>query len=80
MLDRNSEKDFLLPFSIECYNTAWIANGYCEDEVNTKECNYDGGDCCGSCVNTEYCIKCECLEYGYIHDSAALFFSTVRND
>ena len=38
------------------------ANGYCDDWTNSKECNYDGGDCCGLCVNTEYCIECECLE------------------
>ena len=62
MLDRNSEKIFLLPFPIECYNPTLIANGYCDDEVNTKECNYDGGDCCGSCINTDYCIKCICYD------------------
>ena len=27
-------------------------------------CNYDGGDCCGSCVNKEYCSTCACLDGG----------------
>ena len=38
-----------------------IGNGYCNDEANTAECNYDGGDCCGSCINSEYCTECICL-------------------
>ena len=27
-------------------------------------CNYDGGDCCGPNVNTQYCTYCECLDTG----------------
>ena len=23
-----------------------IANGFCNDEINNADCNYDGGDCC----------------------------------
>ena len=43
-----------------------LGDGYCEDKFNNKRCNYDGGDCCGSCVNTRYCTdNCEChLEEG----------------
>ena len=26
-----------------------IGNGYCDDEMNITECNFDGGDCCGHC-------------------------------
>ena len=26
------------------------------------ECNYDGGDCCGPSVNTQYCTYCQCIE------------------
>ena len=38
-----------------------IGNGYCNDEANNDECNYDGGDCCGTCVNSELCSDCACL-------------------
>ena len=38
-----------------------VGDGFCNDETNNLECNYDGGDCCGSCVNTEYCAECTCL-------------------
>ena len=31
---------------------------------NNMECNYDGGDCCGPSVNTQYCTYCQCIE-GY---------------
>ena len=36
-------------------------NGYCNDESNIAECNYDGGDCCGPCVITNHCSECACL-------------------
>ena len=41
-----------------------IGNGYCDDGFNKVECNFDGGDCCGSDVNTEYCTNCTCLVEG----------------
>ena len=24
----------------------WVGDGYCDDETNSENCNYDGGDCC----------------------------------
>ena len=41
-----------------------IGDGLCNDEANNEECNYDGGDCCGACVNTEHCTECVCHEGG----------------
>ena len=38
----------------------YVGDGYCDDGTNIQACNYDGGDCCGSCVNTEYCSNCDC--------------------
>ena len=38
-----------------------VGDGFCNDEANHFECNYDGGDCCGSCVVKLYCLDCECL-------------------
>ena len=37
-------------------------DGYCDDGNNYEECDWDGGDCCGSDVNTFYCVNCECLD------------------
>ena len=37
-----------------------IGNGFCNDETNNAECNYDGGDCCGACINTDHCSECLC--------------------
>ena len=42
-------------------NHEWVGNGYCNDETNNADCNYDGGDCCGNCVNVDHCSECECL-------------------
>ena len=38
-----------------------IGDGYCNDEANTFDCGFDGGDCCGTCVNTDLCTTCSCL-------------------
>ena len=45
-------------------NQGWIGDGYCDDINNNLDCTYDGGDCCGSNVNTESCSECLCLEVG----------------
>ena len=35
------------------------------DEINNNlDSSYDGGDCCGSNVNTQYCNICQCLGGG----------------
>ena len=39
-----------------------IGNGYCDDETNNANCNFEGGDCCGLNANTNYCIRCICYE------------------
>ncbi len=40
----------------------WIGDWYCDDDTNIKECAYDGGDCCLTAPNIEYCVVCECLQ------------------
>ena len=40
---------------------AKVGNGICNDETNIGDCNFDGGDCCGTCVNSKYCSECECI-------------------
>ena len=45
----------------ECPNPGWIGDGYCDDITNNQYCNYDGGDCCGATINTQYCSECQCL-------------------
>ena len=43
-------------------NPSWIGDNYCDDVNNNPGCVYDGGDCCGPNVNTQYCTVCQCLE------------------
>ena len=40
-------------------------DGYCDDVNNHKDCDYDGGDCCGENVKKSYCNICECLDPYY---------------
>ena len=45
-----------------CEHVSWINDNYCDDDNNNVECEWDGGDCCGSNVNTLFCSACECLD------------------
>ena len=45
-----------------CYQPSWLGDGYCDDSTNSEVCQYDGGDCCGSNVNSQYCSECLCLD------------------
>ena len=42
-----------------------IGDGFCNDETNIADCNYDGGDCCVN-INKDLCFNCDCLSGGYI--------------
>ena len=46
---------------LDCNQSDIVGDGYCNDESNTFECNYDGGDCCGPCINTNLCTECLCF-------------------
>ena len=45
-----------------CENFNWKGDGYCDDGNNHEGCEYDGGDCCGSNVDTTWCNECQCLD------------------
>lgn len=47
---------------IDCKNITLVGNGICNDDTNIIECNYDGGDCCGSCIVKTHCLVCLCLQ------------------
>ena len=48
------------PVSIEI-----IGNGFCNDEANDVGCNFDNGDCCGTCVNVDVNVLVLNLEMEY---------------
>ena len=51
-----AEKDFINNSNNtrDCIDN-WISDGYCDDVNNTEECQWDGGDCCGStCISDTY--------------------------
>ena len=54
-----------------CEKPGWYADGECDDVNNNEACFFDGGDCCGSNVNTQYCNICQCLEEGGGNDCNA---------
>lgn len=38
-----------------------IGDGFCDDQANIYQCEFDGGDCCGPEVNDANCLQCMCL-------------------
>ena len=51
-----------IPCSSTCANHFLKGDNYCHDENNNCGCEWDGGDCCGENVNTQFCSACECLD------------------
>jgi len=62
---------------IGCLYDFWIGDGYCDDDNNFFDCNYDGGDCCGPDVNTQYCYECICMEDGNNHSNGTTPEGTI---
>ena len=58
----------------------------CNDETNNIDCNFDGGDCCSNCTNTDNCSDCvchaespivNCGKYHFIQSIAKLLSSII---
>ena len=47
--------------SRHCIYPIWKNDGNCDDENNTEECDYDGGDCCTD-TKKDHCTLCECKD------------------
>ena len=39
---------------------SWVEDDFCDDINNKKECDYDGGDCCGLSAQYNFCVDCSC--------------------
>ena len=42
-----------------CDYPQFHADGYCDDQNNKEACFFDGGDCCGPNVFTDFCTVCQ---------------------
>ena len=60
-----------------CDNVALVGNGFCNDETNNADCNYDGGDCCVVNPNTIACSECGCH---FLETCAAGYHPLVENE
>ena len=47
----------------DCNNPSFVGDGYCDDDTNNVDCEFDKGDCCGSLILTQYCHFCDCTQY-----------------
>ena len=61
--DRNSSPILRYTTSnpLDCRLPDYYGDGFCDDENNNLECNWDGGDCCGDNIDTQFCSICDCL-------------------
>jgi len=55
-LEHESNSSFLA-----CNDLSWIKDGFCDDQNNNFDCDYDGGDCCNANASHEFCTDCQCL-------------------
>ena len=51
-----------IPAQCLATNPEYKGDGYCDDDLNNENCEYDDGDCCLENVNTQFCTDCECKE------------------
>ena len=42
-------------FNLCVGNVDWIGDGICDSDLLTRQCSYDGGDCCDGIIK-DYCI------------------------
>ena len=56
-----------------------VGNSVCNDETNVEECDFDGGDCCGSCINRNYCSQCMCYETS-VNDLSCKYYIVVAQN
>ena len=50
-----------------CIYPTWVNDGFCDEECNNPDFNYDGGDCCLDIVDNAKCIDCYCYQDCSIH-------------
>ena len=62
----------------ECLLPTWVGDGYCDDESNTAECGYDGGDCCIPEPLMWYFVVCECKSGDEIQYAGESFLEMVK--
>jgi len=60
---------------VGCPFSPYFNDDYCDDELNNVDCDYDGGDCCLSDTNKDYCSDCIC--YGQEVCKAGIIPSSV---
>ena len=49
-----------MDFANETTSNVLVGNGFCNDETNIAGCMFDGLDCCGLNIRTDFCSECLC--------------------
>ena len=75
----NSGVDCCYPCHGSCGTPSWKGDNFCDDENNNCGCEWDGGDCCGDNVNTDYCSICQCLDPNAANSKKSQSFNKSLN-
>ena len=62
------------PIFDSCADKGDVGDGYCDDNSNNADCEFDGGDCCLDTVITDYCTECICHAPAYPETAQEKFF------
>ena len=63
--------------SLCAVSNTWSGDGFCDDEGNIVECNFDNGDCCLPFINNLYCLECFCYQDNSQH---GIYETTTATD
>ena len=74
-----SSIDCCYPCYSSCGNPYWKGDNSCDDQNNNCGCEWDGGDCCGDNVNTEWCSACQCLDPNFQSSKMSQSFNKSLN-
>lgn len=59
---------------VQCpFHPVWIHFGFCDDESNNINCNFDNGECCQELVKTDFCVDCFCHEDNSTHEGVKIY-------
>ena len=64
---------------IDCVDPDYYADGECDDQNNVEACGWDGGDCCGPNVNTNWCTECTCKDPAFTTTSTTTTTTTTTS-
>ncbi|CAM9755472.1 unnamed protein product, partial [Ectocarpus sp. 12 AP-2014] len=65
------DDDITIGMLENCGSVEEIGDGYCNHDLNTEECAYDGGDCCPCTCQNDSDVLTRCVDFACIDPEAS---------